>query len=1630
MPATFGDVYEQLCERWSDPRERGRQFEPLVAQVLRTDRMFRDRYAAVWLWSDWPGRRSVDIGVDIVAQRHDGGLTAIQCKCYDPGATLYEQDVSTFLAYTNADFDERLIISTTPNWSRNLLALIANQRPPVQRLDLFGLEATTIDWDAYLDDDAAPLAERPRKEVRPHQQRALDDVFEGFEEHDRGKLIMACGTGKTFTALRVAEEQVGPGGRVLFAAPSISLVAQALREWAADAETPIRAFAVCSDARVGRGDGDGARPYDLPIPATTDPSRLAEAAAAEAPDRLTVVFSTYQSMDVIRRAQDAGMPAFDLAVCDEAHRTTGYALEDEERSSFLLVHDAEAIRARKRLYMTATPRIYNPAARRKAEEADAYVASMDDEATYGPELHRLGFADAVDAELLSDYKVAILVMDEEQLAREYQRELADPESGLKIGDVGRVIGCLNGLAKLDPEHDQFGSDPAPMRRAVAFSNTIKASQHFVDLVGGLQDDAGREQRGIQAEARHVDGASGVLLRARQLNWLGEHMAFEGQCHILSNARCLTEGIDVPSLDAVLFLQPRKSQIDVVQAVGRVMRRAEDKRFGYVILPVVVPAGDDPAASLDRNNAYAHVWEVLQALRSHDERFDAWVNKLDLNRNRDGAPVAVIGVGPREPREEGAQPGGTNGAGASGYATPEVVTQHVLGGLDERIEQWREAIYAKIVERCGERRYWEQWAESVTDIARRHHERIRALIAAPGGAGESFGEFVAALRNNLNDSISEDDAAAMLSQHLITKPVFDALFGGSEFTALNPVSQVMQGMLDELEGRGLEEETEALAGFYTSVRRRVQGIDNAEGRQRVAIELYDNFFRRAFPRDAERLGIVYTPVEIVDFIIRSVAELLRENFGASLRDEGVHILDPFTGTGTFIARLLQSGLIGAADLPRKYRGELHANEILLLAYYIAAVNIENAYRDVLAATGEEAEYEPFGGIVLADTFQMSEEDDPMDTVFFPRNNDRADRQKGLDIRVIVGNPPYSGGQRSENDNNQNLSYPTLDASIMDTYAKRSLYATKWSLYDSYVRAIRWASNRLAGSPNGGVIGYVTNGGWLDGNAASGLRDTLTREFHHIYVYNLRGNTRTSGEQARREGGQTFGPGSRATVAITLLVKKPVPVPAGGGTISYHDIGDYLSREEKLAAVSEASVASLPWQRIMPNDHHDWLKQRDERYSQLVPLAGEADSIFQTVSHGLVTNRDAWVYNSSEPALRQNVDAMVDFYNAQVDAFAVEARSTRTRKERAAQARAFVDKDPTRFSWNQNDYPRVVNGERYQLRDEMVRTSLYRPFFKQIVAFDRTLNNVTYRLPGLYPTRDSENIGFSIVGTGTQVPFGCLATNTIPQLHLIGASSGTIHYPRWRYEDTEAAPTLLAAPRGGRVSNLNPQALARFRATLGGDLTDDDVLYYVYGILHSSDFRSAFETNLKKERPRVPILSSRALFDAFAEAGRELCDFHVGYETVEPYPLTEEWAAGVDTETNPDLLLVGTSRMRYEKASVPGTGHGKRDVDRSRLRYNDYLTLAGIPPEAHEYVLGTRSGIDWIIDRYYVRTDKASGIVNDPNQWALERGDPRYVVDLIKRVVAVSVRTVEIVSGLPSLEETIARLGIEAVPQRRV
>ncbi len=1042
------DVLAHFREAATSNRDLGDRFERLICRYLELDPIYAERFSHVWMWNEWPRKGNVgDVGIDVVAEeRATGEFAAIQCKFYLPEHTIAKEDIDSFFTASGKElFTSCMIVSTTDRWSKNAEHALANQSKPVTRLTVHDLDASPIDWSKFSLQRPQDLSLRAQKKPRDHQKAAIADVLKGFFEADRGKLIMACGTGKTFTALKIAE-QLAPKGHVLFLVPSLSLLAQTLREWTAESARPIHSLAVCSDTSIGKrneksdDDKGDITTYDLAFPATTSAQQIVSqyeavrrmAEKKKAPPQMTVVFSTYQSIEAVSQAQKAGLPEFDLVVCDEAHRTTGVTLSGEDESHFVKVHDAAFIKAKKRLYMTATPRVYGDEAKMKAGQADAELCSMDNVEQFGPEFHRLGFGEAVSKSLLSDYKVLVLAVDEKYVSKTFQSQIADANNELNLDDAVRITGCWNGLAKrfdkTTATDADLQGDAQHMRRAVAFSRSIKDSKAFVErfgqIVAAYRETHPDAENLLQCELDHVDGTFDALKRNARLDWL-KASAPENTCRILSNARCLSEGVDVPALDAVLFLNPRKSIIDVVQSVGRVMRRAEGKKYGYIILPIGIPADVPAEEALKNNEKYKVVWQVLQALRAHDDRFNATVNQIELNQQRPDV-IQVIGIGGDDPKAKD----DSKSDGDSQPAVREVQAAFAFPHLEE----WKDAIYARIVLKCGERGYWEVWAKDVADIAARHTARIRTLLASGEPRHKkSFADFLAGLRDNINPSISEDDAIEMLSQHLITRPVFDALFENYAFTKNNPVSLAMQQMLDTLHDQALEKETAALEKFYASVRQRASGIDNAEGRQRVVIELYDKFFRTAFPKMAERLGIVYTPVEVVDFIIRSVEDVLQHEFKSSLGAKDVHVIDPFTGTGTFIVRLLQSGLISPANLLRKYKDELHANEIVLLAYYIAAINIEETFHDLSREPGAKAErYVPFEGIVLTDTFQISETKGEMEEKMFPENNRRVKRQKQSPIRVVIGNPPYSVGQGDANANNQNLKYPGLDERIRSTY----------------------------------------------------------------------------------------------------------------------------------------------------------------------------------------------------------------------------------------------------------------------------------------------------------------------------------------------------------------------------------------------------------------------------------------------------------------------------------------------------------------------------------------------------------------------------------------------------------------------
>ena len=1612
-------------------RDKGTAFEKLVAAWLVVDPVQAKRFAHVEPWSDWAGARDLDrtdAGIDLVGTLHDGGFVAIQCKFYDASRRIAKKDIDTFISASGKhEFVERLIVETTDMpWSPNAETMLRGQTIPMTRIGLRDLYDSGVDWSSFA--ATGEIARPDPKILRDDQVEALEEVQAKLADADRGKLIMACGTGKTLTALRIAEQMAGSGGHVLFLVPSLALMAQTVREWCADAVLPLTAFAVCSDTQVGKRrrslhDVAELEVTDLAFPATTKADSLAQAVNTSDAGSMRVVFATYHSISVIAAAQAShDLSEFDLIVCDEAHRTTGVTFAGEDQSNFVKVHDNAVIRGHKRLYMTATPRIYGENAKTKARDTETVLASMDDPDLFGEVIFHHGFARAVESGILTDYRVIVLAMDEGAVSSAVQKRLSDAHSELVLDDATKIVGCWKALSKSGLT-ETAAEDAVPMRRALAFCRSINGSKlvrdEFKQVVDAFQTENDEETgNGLSCEVRHVDGTYNARERGKRLDWLKEDAGAD-VCRILSNARCLTEGVDVPALDAILFLHPRNSQIDVVQAVGRVMRRAPDKRMGYVILPVGIPPGVPADVALGDNERYRVVWQILNALRAHDERLDAYINQGSLGQDVsdrisivDGRPLAdsaelrAVTAKVEDLPSRSRTPG--SGIGKRGGGSTEDMTSP-QEPLPLVIDDFARAVMAKVVEKCGTRDYWEDWAKDVAEIAERHVTRISSLVEQPDSDARSFfQDFLVELRDDLNEAITENDAIEMLAQHLITRPVFEALFEGNAFVDKNPVSVSMTEVLSVMDEALIDREARTLEGFYASVRRRAAGITDPLARQNLVVELYDKFFRGAFPRTTQRLGIVYTPVEIVDFIIQSVNEALQKEFGQTLGSEGVHILDPFVGTGTFITRLLQSGLIAPEDLERKYRSEIHANDIVLLAYYIAAINIESVFHSV----AERDDYLPFGGICLTDTFGLHEGDDEL-SFYMKDNSTRRERQKATDIRVIIGNPPYSAGQKSEDDNAKNVAYKRLDQRIRTTYADRSTATLLRKLYDSYIRAIRWGSDRLG---KAGVMAYVTGSAWVERAFADGLRKCLAGEFASIHVFHLRGDIRKnmlSGGRAG-EGDNVFGQGSMTGVAITVFVKNPDA--AEQGRILFHDIGDDLDRRQKLDIIQRfGSTGGIEenrgWVQTIPDAHGDWLDQRVQSFEEYPTLGDKKDKtgrvLFNNFSLGVVTNRDPWCINPSRAALAKNIETTIAFYNGELSRWRKSKRSARTEaaKARLPTIDEFVTIDTSKISWTRALKQDIRKEKILEAGDGSIVPCLYRPFTKQWQFFSRRLNEMVYQMPRIFPNGELPNRVIAVTGKGGRTGFSVLMADALPDLATIANGQW---FPFWLYEVDEDAETDLLekrVPGFRRLDAITDYTLQCFRSAYpSGSVNREDIFHYIYGLLHSEDYRSRFRTNLAKELPRIPCVKSAEDYRAFRDAGERLGELHLGYEDVDPYPATLDTGGKLLME-DPEVVY------RVTKMRHPGTGKNK---DRSAVIYNPNITIRDIPEEAWDYVVNGKSALTWVMDRQCVKTDKKSGITSDANRYAIETvGDPRYPLDLFLRVITVSLETMKIVRSLPEL-----------------
>ncbi|GHR39136.1 helicase [Helicobacter pylori] len=1523
--ALKGSLFEKVCKRFLKEHDSA------------------DEYESIDLWSDWElNNNERDRGIDMVITTASKEYIAVQCKFHQDSVSY--NDLSTFFTKLQSGVGEvgfkKGIIISTSNLSSNALEEIEQIRKS-KGIDIVEISEedfiySQIDWEKFNPTQTQgelPLCDK--KKPRPHQIEAIKATKEYFSDpkNTRGKLIMACGTGKTYTSLKIMEA-LEPK-ITLFLAPSIALLSQTFREYAQEKSEPFYASIVCSDDKVGKGkknknddDTDDINFSELPLkPSTRLEDILSVYEKAQKENKHFIIFSTYQSVLRIKEAQEAGLNEIDLIICDEAHRTVGAMYSSNERddkNAFTLCHSDEHIKAQKRLYMTATPKVYSESSKAKAKEKDNVIYSMDDADTFGEEIYTLNFSQAIALDLLTDYKVIILAVRKENLSgvtNSVNQKISRLEAqGTKLDKklinnefVCKIIGTHKGLAKqdliaLDNENQEDHNlqnkyDATPSQRAISFCKSIDTSKRIKDSFETIMECYDEELKkksfkNLTISIDHIDGTMNCKVRLEKLEELN---AFKpNTCKVLSNARCLSEGMDVPALDSIVFFDGKSAMVDIIQAVGRVMRKAKHKKRGYIILPIALEESE--IQNLDEainNTNFKNIWKVIKALRSHDPSL---VDEATFKEK-----IKIFGSDDNNNDEtnqddEELQKDKTDKTKQDPKQAQKTLFDAIL------LQDLADAVYNVMPTKLGDKNYWENFTKKTGNIARTLSNRLKMIFEKNP---EFFHDFLDSLRGNIHQNIREDEALDMITSHIITKPIFDAIFGDN---IQNPIAKALDKMVLKLSDLGLEGETKDLKNLYESVKTEALHAKSQKSQQELIKNLYNTFFKEAFKKQSEKLGIVYTPIEVVDFILRATNGILKKHFKTDFNDQSITIFDPFTGTGSFIARLLskENGLISDEALKEKFDKNLFAFDIVLLAYYIALINITQA------AQSREPSLKNFKNIALTDSLDFYEEKNDKGVFDFfkdlEENKEIKTTIEEQNIRVIIGNPPYSAGSKSENDNNQNLSHPKLEKRVYEKYGQNSTSkASGKTTRDTLIQSIYMASELLK---DRGVLGFVVNGSFIDSKSGDGFRKCVAQEFSHLYVLNLRGNQRTSGEVSRKEGGKIFDSGSRATIAIIFFVKD---ASVKNNTIHYYDIGDYLKREEKLNRLASfENLDSVPFETIIPNNKGDWINQREDGFDKLIPLKRDKQrqnpSVFDINSGGVASGRDPWVYNFSQKILTQSVQKCIDTYNADLKRFNArfrEAFKQRTKGVKKADLYKHLNDreittDKTEIAWTRSLKNHLLKNQKLQeSSQECVRLALYRPFNKQWLYFDKNLNEEQSQLKKIFPDKSACNV---VINTSSMASrnFSCLIANEITDFQTMANNQA---YPLYYYDDL-----------GNRHYAISGYALNLFRRHYKDNaITEEEIFYYIYAIFHHKGYLEKYKNSLAKEAPRI------ALSDDFKELsvlGKELAELHLNYES-------EELHASVEYKT----LMNAEEKGYYDVETMKKIG--------DRIHYNNHIAITKIP-----------------------------------------------------------------------------------------
>ncbi|WQX94691.1 DEAD/DEAH box helicase [Helicobacter pylori] len=1577
-------------------RHKGSLFEKISKQFLQ-EHDSANEYESIDLWYDWELRGNErDKGIDIVITTSNKEHIAVQCKFHQNSISY--NDISPFLTQLlsgvgEVRFKKGIIISTSHLTSEALKA-IEQIRSTGMGIDIDEITEedfiySRIDWEKFdptKTQDEIPLCDK--KKPRPHQTEAIEKTKEYFSDpkNARGKLIMACGTGKTYTSLKIMEA-LDPK-IMLFLVPSIALLSQTFREYTQEKSDPFYASIVCSDDKTGKSkneDNDDIKFSELPIkPSTRLEDILSVYEKAQKENKRFIIFSTYQSALRIKEAQEAGLNEIDLIICDEAHRTVGAMYSSNERddkNAFTLCHSDKNIKATKRLYMTATPKVYSESSKAKAKESDNVIYSMDDADTFGEEIYTLNFERAIALDLLTDYKVIILAVRSENLSgvtNSVNKKISQLEAkGTKLDKklinnefVCKIVGTHKGLAKqdliaLDDENKEDNdlknkADTFVSQRAISFCKSINTSKNIKDSFETIMECYDEELKkksfkNLKISIDHIDGTMNCKERLEKLEELNKFKP--NTCKVLSNARCLSEGVDVPALDSVIFFDGKSAMVDIIQAVGRVMRKAKRKKRGYIILPIALE--EHEIKNLDEavnNTNFKNIWKVIKALRSHDPSL---VDEATFKEK-----IKIFGSDDRSnpDDEKELQKDKTEQAPNDPKQAQKTLFDAIL------LQDLADAVYNVMPTKLGDRNYWENFAKKTGNIARTLNNRLKIIFDKNP---EIFDNFLTSLRGNIHQNIKEDEALDMIISHIITKPIFDAIFGDN---IKNPISKALDKMVEKLSTLGLQGETKDLKNLYESVKTEATRAKSQKSQQELIKNLYNTFFKEAFRKQSEKLGIVYTPIEVVDFILRATDGILKKHFNTDFNDKNITIFDPFTGTGSFIARLLskENDLISDEALKEKFLNHLFAFDIVLLAYYIALINITQA------AQSRDSSLKNFKNIALTDSLDYLEEKN--DKGVFPlfedlkENKEIKTTMEKQNIRVIIGNPPYSAGQKSQNDNNQNLSHPNLEKWVYETYGKNSTAKVGKTTRDTLIQSIRMASDLLKDK---GVLGFVVNRSFIDSKSGDGFRKCVAKEFARLYVLNLRGNRRTSGEVSRKEGGGIFDSGSRATVAIVFFVKDK---NAPNHTIFYYEVEDYLKREAKLNSLANfENLDSVPFKEITPNDKGDWINQRNDDFEKLIPLKRDKKrqnpSIFDINSGGVISCRDPWVYNFSPKTLKQSVQNCIDTYNADLKRFNEvfrEAFKQRTKGVKPADLyKHLSDKeittDKTKIAWVQNLKTQLIKGKKLDdFSQEKISVSLYRPFNKQYFYYERELAWSFYSMKKIFPDQGAHNV---VINTGISKVFLALISSEIPCYDLLHQA-----YPLYYYDDL-----------GNRYNAISGYALNLFRRHYKDDsIVEEEIFYYIYAILHHKGYLEKYKNSLAKEAPRIALSED---FKELSVLGKELAELHLNYENGEMH-----------TSVKHNLLENAGMEGYYDVAKMTKKG--------DCIIYNQNITITKIPQKAFDYVVNGKSAIDWVIERYQKTMDKDSLIENNPNDYA----GGQYVFELLCRVIKLSEKSVDLIEKI--------------------